>query len=810
MQAKLIVVGGDVKVAEVKLKLPTVIGRGKGATVLLQHPLVSRQHCEITEQDGQLMVRDLGSLNGTFINNARLTEPTPLPSGDLLSIGDVTFRAEYGESGGAPAAGPQTARLGGMPTSQSRKSSKSAAPPKDQFAFTSAADDEGLAGPQVGSLDDIPGMPPSGDDFDLDMMAALDDVEEVAETPSPKTRDKQPTQPRSADNATLRAPEPPPAKPAPSKPAPAKAVDEAADFLASLGLSDTPEPKSAPPEDDATAFLAALGETPAKPAPPATDDDFLADLGLDAPPAQPAAEEIAFDSAPEAVEPVVEFAAPIDVVEEAPIEEIDVEEIHIEAIDVAEPAAEEVAEIDIMDIEEVAVEEVAVEEVPIEEVTIETPDLPPAAVEEPLAMTAEVADIEVVDTFDLEEPALKTVEPPPAVADEPPVAADEVVALEVVDEFRLEEPSLEPVDLPPAFAEETPVAMEDVVDMEALDALDVEEPALEPVDLPPTIVDEAPFSIEEVDAFEVVDEADVAEPAAKVVELPPALTEETPAAIEEVVEVEALDVFTVEEPAMESPSDSTIPSPDIVISPPSLPAEAASAIAAPPTVDEAVTMETPETVVPAAVSDDDITSFLGELAHEAAPPSASEDAPVEFAASESHETIDEHLDIDSDIAIAEPVDFAATAPPDTAAEEEVIRVDEVAFEPEVAAIDSPEPIEAESPVIEEAPLAPPPPVRLPHAAPRGVLPMAQTVTTPRALPSAQALPAVAIVKPTPGKRAHAAPPPRRGSAPVRSAPPAAVAPPAAPQPSADETPAPSPPSPAAPDADLDAFLKDLG
>ncbi len=97
MKAKLVVVGGDAKAAEINLKLPTIIGRGREAALTLPHPLVSRQHCEIYEQDEQLVIRDMGSLNGTFINNQRIEEPTFLPSGDLLTIGAVTFRAVYGD-----------------------------------------------------------------------------------------------------------------------------------------------------------------------------------------------------------------------------------------------------------------------------------------------------------------------------------------------------------------------------------------------------------------------------------------------------------------------------------------------------------------------------------------------------------------------------------------------------------------------------------------------------------------------------------------------------------------------------------------
>jgi predicted component of type VI protein secretion system len=95
MNAKLIVVGGEAKTKEVKLKFPCIIGRGKGATLLLPHPLVSRQHCEIFEANGQLMVRDLGSLNGTYVNNEKIEDAYLLAPGQLLTVGSVTFRAEY-------------------------------------------------------------------------------------------------------------------------------------------------------------------------------------------------------------------------------------------------------------------------------------------------------------------------------------------------------------------------------------------------------------------------------------------------------------------------------------------------------------------------------------------------------------------------------------------------------------------------------------------------------------------------------------------------------------------------------------------
>jgi len=95
LNAKLVVVGGDAKAKEISLKLPTVIGRGKDVTLTLPHALVSRKHTEISEKDGWLFVKDLGSLNGTYVNNRRIKEEQKLLPNHLLTLGNVTFRAVY-------------------------------------------------------------------------------------------------------------------------------------------------------------------------------------------------------------------------------------------------------------------------------------------------------------------------------------------------------------------------------------------------------------------------------------------------------------------------------------------------------------------------------------------------------------------------------------------------------------------------------------------------------------------------------------------------------------------------------------------
>lgn len=100
LSVKLVVVGGEAKTKELQLKLPTTIGRGReGVTLTLPHKLVSRKHTELFEQEGQLYVKDLGSLNGTYVNNKRIAQRTLLKPNELLTLGNVTFRAVYDLAG---------------------------------------------------------------------------------------------------------------------------------------------------------------------------------------------------------------------------------------------------------------------------------------------------------------------------------------------------------------------------------------------------------------------------------------------------------------------------------------------------------------------------------------------------------------------------------------------------------------------------------------------------------------------------------------------------------------------------------------
>ena len=68
------------------------IGRAAGVQFVVDAPLVSRVHCRLTlSPEGALTVEDLGSTNGTFVNDRRVEHPTTLQPADTLKVGRVAF-----------------------------------------------------------------------------------------------------------------------------------------------------------------------------------------------------------------------------------------------------------------------------------------------------------------------------------------------------------------------------------------------------------------------------------------------------------------------------------------------------------------------------------------------------------------------------------------------------------------------------------------------------------------------------------------------------------------------------------------------
>jgi serine phosphatase RsbU (regulator of sigma subunit) len=70
------------------------IGRAPPSELLLASPDVSRRHCRIDVDDEWATVTDLGSANGTFVNGARIAEPTRLSNGAHLRLGATALKYE--------------------------------------------------------------------------------------------------------------------------------------------------------------------------------------------------------------------------------------------------------------------------------------------------------------------------------------------------------------------------------------------------------------------------------------------------------------------------------------------------------------------------------------------------------------------------------------------------------------------------------------------------------------------------------------------------------------------------------------------
>jgi pSer/pThr/pTyr-binding forkhead associated (FHA) protein len=92
MQVVLKVVGGKNDGREITIAVPRfIIGRGDTAHLRPASDLVSREHCEILVGDGSVVINDLKSRNGTFVNGKQLTESHVSKSGDSLRIGRLQF-----------------------------------------------------------------------------------------------------------------------------------------------------------------------------------------------------------------------------------------------------------------------------------------------------------------------------------------------------------------------------------------------------------------------------------------------------------------------------------------------------------------------------------------------------------------------------------------------------------------------------------------------------------------------------------------------------------------------------------------------
>src|SRR5258708_18549279 len=104
----------------IELRPTNSLRRHPNNSIQLLDKIVSKEHCILEQRDGRFVLRDLGSLNGTYVNGDRVRGEAVLKHGDEIALGST--RARYDDGSGAapppPAVGPGAVQhpVGGPPT----------------------------------------------------------------------------------------------------------------------------------------------------------------------------------------------------------------------------------------------------------------------------------------------------------------------------------------------------------------------------------------------------------------------------------------------------------------------------------------------------------------------------------------------------------------------------------------------------------------------------------------------------------------------------------------------------------------------
>jgi pSer/pThr/pTyr-binding forkhead associated (FHA) protein len=126
MKLKLVVLAGAKEGLEIPLKKEKfLIGRAKECALRAGSEAISRRHCAISRSENGYTVKDLGSRNGTHVNDKRITEEVPLVAGNELRVGPLKFRVDViaekaatPEKGAAPTSNAPSPAINGKPRKQ--------------------------------------------------------------------------------------------------------------------------------------------------------------------------------------------------------------------------------------------------------------------------------------------------------------------------------------------------------------------------------------------------------------------------------------------------------------------------------------------------------------------------------------------------------------------------------------------------------------------------------------------------------------------------------------------------------------------
>jgi predicted component of type VI protein secretion system len=97
MIVRLVVIAPTTHASARDVELPVLIGRADEAKFRIRDDRISRRHCELTFEDDVVRIRDLGSTNGTFLDDEQIERnaPVEVPPNAIVRVGSCKFRVEY-------------------------------------------------------------------------------------------------------------------------------------------------------------------------------------------------------------------------------------------------------------------------------------------------------------------------------------------------------------------------------------------------------------------------------------------------------------------------------------------------------------------------------------------------------------------------------------------------------------------------------------------------------------------------------------------------------------------------------------------